>query len=161
MDFSVNPQNIKVFHLSPHLLLKVTKFLLKISQFEFFVMTGQKLFLFINFFVIKYSRFWFIFYWKSHPLFPSNPPLKTEVLQAPSPFWKFGRRLRRKGGAHFVVRGQFHSCVKAQMRKFANSQMLLGFTVQMWKLKYTNSQMLFVTISEKNVMNFQLNFSKR
>ena len=47
------------------------------------------------------------------------------------------------------------------MRKFANSQMLLGFTVQMWKLKYTNSQMLFVTISEKNVMNFQLNFSKR
>ena len=36
--FSMNPQNVKVFHPSPHL-LKVTKFFVKISQLEFVVMT--------------------------------------------------------------------------------------------------------------------------
>ena len=33
---------------------------------------------------------------KSHPLFPSNPPLKVEVLSSPPPpppFWKFGWRI--------------------------------------------------------------------
>ena len=30
---------------------------------------------------------------KSHPLFPSNPPLQMEALSSPPLFWKFGRRL--------------------------------------------------------------------
>ena len=29
---------------------------------------------------------------KVTPLFPSNPPLKVEVLSSPPPFWKFGWR---------------------------------------------------------------------
>ena len=32
---------------------------------------------------------------KSHSLFPSNPPVKTEVLSSPPPFGKFGRRFNR------------------------------------------------------------------
>ena len=46
---------------------------------------------------------------KSHPLFPSNLPLKIKVLPSPPPppFWKFGWRLnspQQKGaGAHYVV----------------------------------------------------------
>ena len=69
---------LKFFILTPSYLLKVTKFLVKIFQFEF-----------LNFFVIKYSRFWFIFCRKIAPrplplnkvipLFPSNHPLKPEV----------------------------------------------------------------------------------
>ena len=47
------------------------------------------------------------------------------------------------------------------MHKFANLQMLVEFTAQMRKLKYTNSQMLSVTISHKFVLNIKLNFSKR
>ena len=54
-------------------------------QFEFLVMTEK------TFIVIKYFRFEFIFYVKiatpppkkSHPLFPSNPPLKVDVLSSP------------------------------------------------------------------------------
>ena len=71
----------------------------------------RKVFLFINFFVIKYFRFWFTFYImtatrpdKGHPLFPSNPPLKTEILPS-HPLWKFGRRINppsaEKGAAHY------------------------------------------------------------
>ena len=48
---------------------------------------------------------------KSHSLFPSNPPVKTEVLSSPPPppppFGKFGRRfnrsIRNEGGAHYVM----------------------------------------------------------
>ena len=52
------------------------------------------------FFVVKY--FISIFFFckncnplkKVTPLFPSNPPLKIEILSSPlPPFWKFGRRL--------------------------------------------------------------------
>ena len=38
--------------------------------------------------------------------------------------------------------------------------MLLELTAQMRKLKRGNSQMLLVTISQKFVLNFQLNFLK-
>ena len=93
LGFFCDPQNIK--RLSSFIssyLLKVTKFLVKISQFEFLLMAEQSMF--INFFVIKYSGFPFIFYLKiatppppekSHPIFPSNFPLKTEVLSSPLP----------------------------------------------------------------------------
>ena len=30
---------------------------------------------------------------KSHPLFPSNPPLKVEVLSSSPPFWKLGLKI--------------------------------------------------------------------
>ena len=44
-DFSENPQNIKRFSsLIPSYLLKVTKFLGEISQFEFLVMTEKNIF---------------------------------------------------------------------------------------------------------------------
>ena len=46
LDFSVNPQNIKdffVLHPTLSYLLKVIKFLVKISQFEFLVMTEQSI----------------------------------------------------------------------------------------------------------------------
>ena len=43
---------------------------------------------------------------KGHSLFPSNPPLKTEVLSSP-PFWKFGRTFnppsRKWEGAHYDI----------------------------------------------------------
>ena len=45
---------------------------------------------------------------KSHPLFPSNPPVKVEFLSSPPLFWKFGWRLNplpaEEGrGAHYIV----------------------------------------------------------
>ena len=44
-DLSVNPQNIKPFkYIKPSYLLKVTKFLGKISQFKFLVMTEKNIF---------------------------------------------------------------------------------------------------------------------
>ena len=53
----MNHKNIKVFHpSSPSYLLKVPKFLVKISQFGFLVMTSKKNCL-QTFFVIEYLRF--------------------------------------------------------------------------------------------------------
>ena len=44
LDFSVNPKNIKFFiSFTPTYLLKVSKFLVKISQFEFFVVIEQSI----------------------------------------------------------------------------------------------------------------------
>ena len=70
----------------PSFLLKVTKFLGKISQFEFLVMTEKKYFCLKTFFVIKYFRFSFIFYVKIatplpkkiHPPLSQQPPLKGD-----------------------------------------------------------------------------------
>ena len=75
---------LKFSSLKPSHLLKVTKVLVKISQL-----------LFINYLnVVKYFRFYFLCKncnrspLKSHPLFSSNPPLKTEILSSPPPFLK-------------------------------------------------------------------------
>ena len=64
--------------------------------------------IFGNFFVVKYFRFLFTFYVKtatspekSHPLFPSNLPLKIGILSSPL-YWTFDQSLNtpsRKGGA--------------------------------------------------------------
>ena len=56
LDFSVNPKNIKVFHPSRHL-LKVTKFSVKISQFEFLVMTEQSILVFKPFLLLNILDF--------------------------------------------------------------------------------------------------------
>ena len=103
-------QNIKPFY--P---LKVTKFLLKFSQFEFLVTTEQSLLVYKFFLSLNIPDFSLFFVEKlqppekSHPLFPSNSPLKTHSAKSP-PFWKFGRRLnpfpQQKGGegVHTVIK---------------------------------------------------------
>ena len=71
---------LKFSPLTSSYLLKVTKFLVKIAQFEFLVMTEK------NIFLIKYFRFhFFYFFVKYH----SYPPLKVEVLSnlPLPPFW--------------------------------------------------------------------------
>ena len=95
--------------MNPSYLLKVTKFLLNISQFGFLVTTEQsvlvyKLFLLLN---IPYFSLFLLKNCnpppdKSYPLFLSNSPLKSEALSS-SPLWKFGRRLnhlQQKAGVH-------------------------------------------------------------
>ena len=74
-------------------LLNVTKFLVKISQFEFLVMTDPSILVYILFLSLN------IPYFlskncplpsppeKSHPLILSDPPVKAEVLPSP-PFLK-------------------------------------------------------------------------
>ena len=70
-DPLVSFQNIKSFSsLTLSFLLKVTKFLLKISQLEFLLMTEKNTFAYKLFFVIKYFRFEFVFYVKIATLPP-------------------------------------------------------------------------------------------
>ena len=91
----MNPQNIKSFSsLIPSYLFIVTKFLNKISQFEFLVMTEKNIFDYKLFFSLNISDFNFYVkiaprppLEKVIPLFPSNPLLKVEVLSNP-PFLK-------------------------------------------------------------------------
>ena len=85
----MNPQNIKVLHPQYHL-LKVTKFLGKISQFEFLVITKKNIFAYKLFLSLNISDFNLLCdnctpLKKSHPLFPSNSPLKVEVPSSPPP----------------------------------------------------------------------------
>ena len=66
MDFSVNPKILKFCILNPIPFFKLNKFLVKISQFKFLVMT-EKHFWFINFFAITYFRFQFFYLKTSTP----------------------------------------------------------------------------------------------
>ena len=77
------------------MVLKVTKFLVKISQFEFLVTTEQKIvfykLLFVSLSIPDVSLFNVEKLQPSPPEkvnlpFPSNPPLKTEVLSSPPLF---------------------------------------------------------------------------
>ena len=73
---------------TPHYLLKVTKILVDISQFNFLVVTEKNVFAYKLFLSLNISDFNLFFMWKSQPpplknvtsLFPSNTPLKNEVL---------------------------------------------------------------------------------
>ena len=110
----MNPQNIKSFSsLIPSYLFIVTKFLNKISQFEFLVMTEKNIFDYKLFFSLNISDF--NFYVKiAHPppplekvipVFPSNPLLKVEVLSNP-PFLKIWLETQlpcREGGGRVKV----------------------------------------------------------
>ena len=76
--------------LTPSYILKVTKFFLKISQFEFLVVTEKNIFAYKLFLSLDISDFNLSFcdncnpLWKkSPPLFPSKPRLKVEVLSSP------------------------------------------------------------------------------
>ena len=51
------PKILKFFTLNPSNLLKVTKFLVKISQFEFFVMTEKNIFVYQLFLSLNISDF--------------------------------------------------------------------------------------------------------
>ena len=107
----------------PSYILKVTKFLGKISEFEFLVITKKNIFAYKLFLSSNISDFNLLCDSctpppspppkKVTPLFPSNPPVKVEVLSS-SPFLKFGWRLnptspptptagRGGGGAHYVT----------------------------------------------------------
>ena len=80
IGFFSRPQKYLIFSSSiPSHLLKVTKFFVKLSRFEFLVMTEKTLFAYKLFFVIKYFRFKLIFY------VTLQPPLKTKVLPISSP----------------------------------------------------------------------------
>ena len=98
------------------MVLKVTKFLVKISQFEFLVTTEQRIvfykLLFLSLSIPDVSLFFVEKLQPSPPLekvnlpFPSNPPLKTEVLSSPPLFENLvggstpPPPSQQKGGAH-------------------------------------------------------------
>ena len=78
--------------LTPSYLLKVTKFFLKFSQFEFLVMAGKNIFVYKFFLSLNISGFSLFLLWKLQllpwkkltPLF-QQPPLKVEVLSSTTP----------------------------------------------------------------------------
>ena len=53
----MNPKNIKVSLLTPSYFLKVTKFLVKISQFKLLVMTEKSIFVYKPFLSLNISGF--------------------------------------------------------------------------------------------------------
>ena len=138
--FLWTPKILKLFIFTPSDLLNVTKFLVKISQFEFLVMREQSILL-LNFFLwLNFPGFSSSFHLKtatpppekSHPSLFKQPPLKTEVLSSPLPFWKFSRRFnhppplppskKEGGGAHYTHRKNlswlhFNDEPKVQKRK--------------------------------------------
>ena len=114
----MNPQNIKVFNPQYHI-LKVTKFLCKISQFEFLVITTKNIFAYKLFLSLNISDFNLLCdnctptHWRKSPPLSQQPPLKVVVLSS-LPFFKFGWRLNTpplpppqpapaERGAHYVT----------------------------------------------------------
>ena len=90
--FFSEPQKYLSFSsLTPsYLFFKKTKFIVNVSQFEFFDMTEKNSFVYKLFFCLKIVIAPPLE--KVTPLFPTKPPLKIKVLSSP-PFRKFGRRL--------------------------------------------------------------------
>ena len=114
--FTWTPKILKFFILHTILSfrsLEITKFLVKIFQFEFLVMKEPSILVYKLFLLLNIPNFNFRIFQhflskncnpfpeKSHPLFSSNPSLwKLKSCQAPS-FWKLGARFNspsRKGG---------------------------------------------------------------
>ena len=92
--FSETPKYQSFLSFTLFFLLQVTKFLVKISEFEFLVMTEKNIFADKLFLLLHISDFNLFLCencnpLKSHPLLPSNLPLRVKVLSSPS-FWKFG-----------------------------------------------------------------------
>ena len=80
IGFFSEPQKYQSFSsLNPPYLLKVSKLLVKISQFEFLVMTEKNNFVYKLSFVIKYFRFQFIFLCKNCT--PPPSPLLKKVMK--------------------------------------------------------------------------------
>ena len=85
---------LKFLSLTPYYLLKLTKFLVEISQFEFLVITEKNIFVYKLFLLLNISDFFFFFFfvnlqapWKKLPLLSSNPFHIVEVLSS-CPFLK-------------------------------------------------------------------------
>ena len=71
----MNPKNIKVFHPQPpSYLLKVTKFLVKISQLEFLATTEKNIFVYQLFLSLNISDFSLSFMQKGHPPLSHQTP---------------------------------------------------------------------------------------
>ena len=96
--------------LIPSYLLKVTKLLGKISQFEFLVMTEKNIFAHKLFLSLNISDFDLFFMWKLQlPLEKVTPPisqqlpLKVEFLSSPPilKLWLEAQPPCRRGGAHY------------------------------------------------------------
>ena len=80
--------------IAPSHLLKVTKFLVKISQFKFLIIT-EKLF-YINFFITKYFRFkvplesfWSVWYASGYSIAHLSSDVAMEIAEI-SDNWRFG-----------------------------------------------------------------------
>ena len=93
-QFFREPQKYSSFSsLTQFDLLKITKFLVKVSQFEFFVMTEKNIFIYRR---SCHKQFQILVYLlrkkciiplkRSPPSFPPTPPLKIKVLSRPFPF---------------------------------------------------------------------------
>ena len=88
----MNPKILKFLIFNTNYLLKVTKFLGKISQFEFLVITKENIFAYKLFLSLNISDFNLFFMWKLQPPWKKSPPLsqqpplKVEVLSSPPLF---------------------------------------------------------------------------
>ena len=92
--FQWAPKISKFFILNTIYLLKITNFFVKIPHFEFLVMTDKNIFAYKPFLTLIFQILIYVLCEncnpapeKSNPLFPSNSPLKVEVLSSPQ-FWK-------------------------------------------------------------------------
>ena len=83
------------YNCQEEMVLKVTKFLVKISQFEFLVTTEQRILFYKLFLSLNFADFSLFFVEKlqlptvpekSQPPLSKQPPLKTEVLSSPPLF---------------------------------------------------------------------------
>ena len=106
--FQWAPIIFKCLSLTPSHLLKVTKFLVRFSQFKFLVMTKKNIFVYKLFLYLNISDFSLLFMWrmqtprgKKSPFVSQQRPSKKWDPVKPH-FWKFGRRLdpsQQRGGA--------------------------------------------------------------
>ena len=100
----------------PSYVLKVTKFLGNVSQFEFLVMTEKNIFAYK---LVCHQIFQILIYflcenytppWKMSPPLSQQPPIKVEVLSSPTSLFKNlvgdsnPPAERGGGGAHYVGR---------------------------------------------------------
>ena len=114
MDFSVKPKKYSFSSLIPCYLLKVTKFLHKISQFEFLVMAEKNVFVYKPFSPLNISNlFCFLCKTCTHPLkkvtpsFPATPSKSWGFVKPP--FLRIWLKVNppppppaeRGGGAHY------------------------------------------------------------
>ena len=87
--FQWTPKILKFLSLTPSYLWKVTKFLVKISQFEFLVTTEKNIFVCKLFLPLNISDFSLFFVKTATTSEKSYPFFSCQAL----PFWKFGKRL--------------------------------------------------------------------
>ena len=77
--FFSEPQKYSSFSsLTPSYLLKITKFLAKVFQFEFFVITEKNIFVYKIFLSLNISDFSLYFMWKLQPISKRSPTLSHQ-----------------------------------------------------------------------------------